>query len=317
MQTIETLTSEVALRSVRLSKLLAAKSHPDPTFAANSYSRYVGEDVELRTARQELVRAAQNLASLAQSPEDHILSLAWSSADTTNLAVLLRFNLPQLVPPVVGITAPELAAKARLPEDVVTRMMRYAIANGIFTEGPELGTFRHNASSALLARNEHLRDIALTGTRELSYCLLRLGDALELQQQDLGPKGAGGSNKQGALVPPPMAAFNLVYPEHHNVFEFLSKDPGAAGRYHKYMVGRHNTSRWTIGHMIGAYDWKSTANKTIVDVSFPSSNVENVFRRLTSFFLALRTTGRWFVRPHGPGAQPRLPSVHTVHCSGR
>ena len=112
--------------------------------------------------------------------------------------------------------------------------------------------FAHSASSALLAHDEHLRNIAVTGTRELSYILLRLGDALTMQYQN-GREG-------------PQAAFNLAFPEYHNIFEFLAKDPASAQRYHNYMVGRAHTSRWTIGHMITAYDWASIGSKTIIDV---------------------------------------------------
>lgn len=92
----------------------------------------------------------------------------------------------------------------------------------------------------------------MTGTRELSYILLRVADALKLQQE----KGLEG----------PQAAFNLAYPEYNNIFEFLAKDPASAQRYHKYMMGRANTSRWTISHLVTAYDWASVGSKKIMDV---------------------------------------------------
>ncbi len=278
MTTIESLSSLVTARSIRLSKCLAAKSHPDPTFDASSASRYAGEDAELRSARQDLVRAARDLASLAESPEDHILSLTWSSADAANLAILVRFSLPQLVPLSSGVSATDLASAADLPEDVVVRTMRYAVAKGIFEEAPAGRVFTHNASSALLAKNEHLRDIVSLGTAELSSILLRIADALELQQkqgrQEEQPKklegldGAGeGPTPREVAKGPPAAAFNVVYPEENNVFEYLSKQPALAAKYHKYMVARHNTSRWTIEHMLGAYDWAGVGSQTVVDVS--------------------------------------------------
>lgn len=150
-----------------------------------------------------------------------------------------------------SISAKELATTVDLPEDIVARSVRYAIGNGIFCE-PRAGMFAHNASSALLAHNEHLRNIALTSTHELSYILLRLPDALKLKQE----KGCKG----------PQAAFNVMYPEYHNIFEFLSKDPAAAQRYHQYMVGRMHTSRWTITHLLNAYDWTTIGANTIMDV---------------------------------------------------
>ena len=287
MTTVESLSSLVTARSIRLSKLLAAKSHPDPTFDASSAFRYAGEDAELRSARQDLLRAARDLASLAESPEDHILSLTWSSADTANLAVLVRFSLPQLVPLSSGISATDLAYAADLPEDVVVRMMRYAIGKGIFEEAPAGRVFTHNANSALLAKNEHLRDIVSHGTRELSSIVLRVADALELQQKqgrrEQQPKklegldGAGeGPMPKEVADGPPATAFNVVYPEEHNVFEFLSKQPALAARYHRYMVARHNTSRWTIEHMLGAYDWASVGGQTVVDVSSSADSASHL-----------------------------------------
>ena len=284
MTTIESLSSLVTARSIRLSKCLAAKSHPDPTFDASGASRYAGEDAQLRSARQDLVRAARDLASLAESPEDHILSLTWSSADAANLAVLVRFSLPQLVPySSSGISATDLASAADLPGDVVVRTMRYAVAKGIFEEAPAGSVFTHNASSALLAENEHLRDIVSHGTREMSSLLLRIADALELQQKqgrrEKQPKklegldGAGeGPAPKEVANGPPAVAFNVVYPEENNVFEYLSKQPALAARYHKYMVARHNTSRWTIEHMLGAYDWAGVGSQTVVDVSLSANS---------------------------------------------
>lgn len=171
--------------------------------------------------------------------------------DTANLAVLLRFDIAQHVPLEGSISVKDLASAVGLPEDIVARSVRYAIGNGIFYE-PDAGRFAHSASSALLAYNDHLRSIAVIGTRELSYILLRLGDALMIQHK---------SGREG-----PQAAFNLAYPEYHNVFEFLAKDPALAQRYHKYMVGRAQTSRWAIEHIITAYDWASLGSKTIIDV---------------------------------------------------
>lgn len=291
MSTIESLSSLVTARSIRLSKLLAAKSYPDPTFDASSASRYAGEDAELRSARQDLLRAARDLASLAESPEDHILSLTWSSADTANLAVLVRFSLPQLVPLSSGVSATDLASAA---EDVVVRTMRYAVGKGIFEEAPAGRVFTHNASSALLAKNEHLRDIVSHGTREMSSIMLRIADALELQQEQgrreqrlkklEGLDGAGEGSTPKVANAPPAAAFNVVYPEENNVFEYLSKQPALAARYHKYMVARHNTSRWTIEHMLGAYDWASLGGKTVVDVSLSAGSVYHLH------FLTCETT---------------------------
>lgn len=55
--TIELLTSTINARSIRLSRLLTAKSLPEPTFTEDNYSKYSGEDIKLRNIRLELARA--------------------------------------------------------------------------------------------------------------------------------------------------------------------------------------------------------------------------------------------------------------------
>lgn len=79
MTTLSSLAGVVAARSVEVSRRVAAKSLPEPDLANREDSnRYGAEDLELRKARNELASAAQDLARLAQSPEDQVLQLAWS-----------------------------------------------------------------------------------------------------------------------------------------------------------------------------------------------------------------------------------------------
>lgn len=82
MATLESLVGVIAARSVKVSKLVAAKSLPEPSFEKRNYNGFVDEDFELRKARNDLASAAQDLVRLAQGPEDHILQLAWSVCQT-------------------------------------------------------------------------------------------------------------------------------------------------------------------------------------------------------------------------------------------
>lgn len=130
--------------------------------------------------------------------------------------------------------------------------MRLAICNGIFQE-PEVGWFGHSASSALLARSQHMRNIAIFGTHELSSALIKLPDALK-QQQQLGEKA-------------PHAAFNLAYPEYKDAFDYFNNNAEANHRYHTYLEGRVNTSRWAVHHLKSAWHWDTLESGTIIDVS--------------------------------------------------
>jgi 6-hydroxytryprostatin B O-methyltransferase len=199
--------------------------------------------------------------------------------------VLLRFGIPQRVPLSGSITGGELAAAVGLQEDILLRTMRYAIScSGLFVEDPEgagaagVGVFGHNAASAELARRENLCDIANISTQELSRILGGLPEALSLQQQnghaggvvDANGKEEGNGAAVGDAAVPPEAAFNVAFPGYRNVFEYLARNPSVSERYHKYMMGRTNTARWSTANLVGAWDWgklaKAQTTTTIADV---------------------------------------------------
>lgn len=180
----------------------------------------------------------------------------FQSADTSNFGVILQFKVAENVPFGGSVTSADLAAKVGLPEDVLLRSLRYAVGNGLFVETAP-GVFAHSATSAAVARNQSLRDIALASTLEQAQMLLRLPETLALQQQ----------KKEGAEVP--YAAFNLVFPKYENIFECLAKEPELAMRYHLYMMGRVKTDRWSTANMVKSWDWANVGSKAIVDVSLP------------------------------------------------
>lgn len=167
----------------------------------------------------------------------------------------MRFGIPQALPLGSKMPAEELAKAVNLPTDILIRIMRLGVCNGIFEE-PERGWFGHSASSALLARSEHLRNIAVFGTHELSSALIKLPDALK-QQQELGEKG-------------PHAAFELAYPGYRDAFDYFNTNGEANSRYHTYLEGRVNTSRWAVHHLKSSWHWGSIGSSTVIDVSLDS-----------------------------------------------
>src|SRR5256885_1799916 len=78
IESLESLSSTIAIKSAQITKLLAARSLPVPTFREQSYADFAHDDSGLREARNELISAAQDILRLAQGPEDHILDMAWS-----------------------------------------------------------------------------------------------------------------------------------------------------------------------------------------------------------------------------------------------
>jgi len=249
---LTSIASSIPEKAILLSELLDKQKISQPSALESGYNAYAGETTAIRQARNDLATAAQDLMRLAQGPEDQILETAWLATDVSNLAVLVRFKLPQSVPLESSINIAELVAKTGLQEDIVLRMMRYAIGNGVFVENPE-GVFAHSAVSARLARSDALCDIVQTSTHELTKIVTSLSDTLETQKN--AKKGEG-----------PTIAFNLAFPGHDNVFSLAQKDPIIAKHYHMYQIGRSKTDRWSAANIIRSWDWASVGSKTIVDV---------------------------------------------------
>lgn len=137
--------------------------------------------------------------------------------------------------------------------DIVTRVVRYSICNGVFCE-PTKGQFAHTKFSAYLAEHEHVRDIASMATGELAIMNLHVAETLA-QQKENGSKG-------------PEAAFNLAYPDFPNAFAYIGANPTLAQRYHKYQVGRTKLPMWDVEHLINSWNWaEKIGNGMFVDVS--------------------------------------------------
>ena len=254
MASLEELTANLAAGVRRLSKI----ENQDQTNA---------HDV-----RNAAISAALELLSELRGPEEQFLHLSYAvcsrsnpfdsaaanvhgckSVDSANIAVLLRFDIAQGIPVDSSISAEDLASTVGLPVDVLTRVVRYAITNGIFRE-PSKGKFAHSTISAYIAKHEYVRDIASIATQELANMNLSLAEALTQQHM------TGGKS--------PAAAFNVAYPDFTNAFEFIGSDPGRGQRYHKYLAGRTQLPLWDVQHLVRSWNWaEKIGSGTLVDVS--------------------------------------------------
>jgi 6-hydroxytryprostatin B O-methyltransferase len=175
------------------------------------------------------------------------------ATDAANLDLLTRFEVPQHVPIDSSISFPELSKATRLPEDVLTRGVRYGIANGLFRE-TEPGRIAHSAASAALASNPHLRNIVHFGTEFLQNILMKIPETMLMQTDETTDKV-------------PETAFNLAYRTEENLFQYFAHSTELNRKYHEYLMGRVNTPLWSTDKLGAAWDWSSLGSKTIIDVS--------------------------------------------------
>ncbi|KAH8694082.1 putative O-methyltransferase [Talaromyces proteolyticus] len=250
---LETLALKIGASALEIREILNSQKAAYPTLNEKGYLAFSTaeyENHELRKLRNTIINHAHDLIRLASGPTDHILGLAFSAVDPSNLGIIVRFGIPQALPLGSKMSAEDLAKAVNLPTDVLTRVVRLGVCNGIFQE-LETGWFGHSASSALLAKSEHLRNIAVFGTHELSSALIKLPDALK-QQQELGAKG-------------PHAAFNLAYPDYKDAFDYFNNNGEGNSRYHTYLEGRVNTSRWAVNHLKSSWRWSTIGSSTVID----------------------------------------------------
>lgn len=154
--------------------------------------------------------------------------------------------------------------------DELTRTVRYAITNGIFTEYTP-GLFAHSAASAALARNKHLRDICDFNTDFLAAIQIKLAEALKARA--LGASDA------------PHAAFNVAYRTKDDLFEHFHKDTDLNAKYHGYLAGRVNTPLWSVDRLLTAWDWGALGDATVVDVCILTSPNLSLIYSLSSLSL--------------------------------
>jgi 6-hydroxytryprostatin B O-methyltransferase len=136
-------------------------------------------------------------------------------------------------------------------EDLLARILRYSIANGLFVEQAP-GVISHSASSAALVRNPHLSNIVHFGTEFLGGILLKVPTTVLLQRDD--PENAV------------EAAFNIAYSTDQSLFEYLQGDEDLTRKYHEYLAGRVNTPLWSVDRLRAAWPWASKEEVTVVDV---------------------------------------------------
>ncbi|KAI1769357.1 putative O-methyltransferase [Hypoxylon sp. FL1150] len=262
MASIESFASSISEQVSKLSFLLQEAGSAPPTFSEAGFGAFSHEEdsqtgKSLRETRSKILDAAQDLVQLVRGPTEHVLTLAWSAADAANIDLITRLKIPQHVPLESSITIPDLSAAIDVPEQLLARVIRYAIANGLFQEEPT-NVIRHSASSAALVRNPHLANIVHFGTEFLGNILMKVPDAVLLKRDD--PAHAV------------HAAFNLAYRTDETLFEYFYKNEDLTRKYHEYLAGRVNTPLWSVDRLRTAWPWTSKGKVTLVDIGGSSGH---------------------------------------------
>ncbi|KAK5131300.1 hypothetical protein LTR08_001139 [Meristemomyces frigidus] len=210
-------------------------------------------DSELQKIRGELVTSARLLADVFTGPRRYLTEyITISNHNSMTIHVIYSFNIPGHVPLEGTISFPDLAKAAGVDEDKVTRILRYAMLQHIFTE-PTPGQVGHSAVSRLLVTGSMNMDMLGHSTEDMWPGCLAQVEAL--RNIAAGPTtancgvaialGGGKKNFMEIIADQPDRVRRLG-----NAMAFMNA-PGGFGSPDKLLTG---------------FDWRGLGKATVVDV---------------------------------------------------
>ena len=126
-------------------------------------------------ARNTAISAANELSDLLKGPAE-MLRPDWS--ELVCLRIISRLGIAKMVPVGVAVPFSDIAAKTKLPERDVRRILRCAMTRHIFYE-PRSGYVTHTALSQLLAEDSKQQDIVASVVDVFWPAAVRTADAVE------------------------------------------------------------------------------------------------------------------------------------------
>lgn len=292
MSNQESLTS-LAEQITELTKAFTAQlkqgNVAEPSFAADSPTRYDGLSAEMFMTRQKLLDAVTDMWFMTQGPSESIFNYAHTvrlirplpssciavftnnkqaMPDAATLNILNYFDFWAAVPLEGAATYADIANKTRLPEDVVHRVLQHALNLRIFCETSDSpAKIQHNARSAALAKSSGLQALASGILDDAGAPMMVMHEALHRYTRD---KPALTQNMDES-------AFSLlhksgIYGSYNSSWQFIEND-GAGDQkgwrqrkfveFMKYIKGLFHLDQIVLG----AQDWAAVGKATVVDVS--------------------------------------------------
>lgn len=171
---IADLSSTIAHHTSLLNTYFAENNLPAPTFAGTAPVD-LNLPPELEQSRNIVLAATQDLHDLLLGPRELLF------AHTHNLLLPLQlihdYKLASLVPLDASISYAELAEKADLDVDRLTRILRLGIARRVFVE-EEPGRVAHSSASRLIAEDERMEAWVGAGVHDMAPAAGRVVEAL-------------------------------------------------------------------------------------------------------------------------------------------
>lgn len=147
---------EVLKRAEQIVSYLEKNNHDEPSLKPTSCS--IPNDAAYEALRIPLNNAAEELLRLVNGPLNWLRLFFCTHHDLAAWQVALDFEFFKAVPLEGSISLSEMAKVVGMDEDRIGRVMRLLVTQRVFVE-VETDMFQHNATSALIAKDEAINAV--------------------------------------------------------------------------------------------------------------------------------------------------------------
>ncbi|PGG98679.1 hypothetical protein GX51_06686 [Blastomyces parvus] len=268
--TLNGLAAKVAELSEAFTKLLQEKNIPEPTFAVDSPTSYVGLTAESFLVRQKLIDALNDMWYLTQGPSESIFNYVHTAMpDAAALHTMNYFDFWSAVPVDGTASYADIAKHTSLPEDVAYRLLQHAMTLRIFSEtepGKPSSRVQHTSRSAALARSSGLRALVSTVLDDAGAPMMVMNEALARYSRGKPALTQEMNETSFALF-----HRNGIYGKYSNSWEFLEND--GVGEKKGWRAANFAEFMRYVKHIfhleevvLKSHDWKAAGKATVVDL---------------------------------------------------
>jgi hypothetical protein len=169
--------------------------------------------------------------------------------NATCFNAIARFSIAAKVPLGGQVSFAELARQTPLSEQILTRLLRYAMTFHVFQE-PELGMVAHTKASKALADSD-LNDWLRAGTDEMWPAATKMVDA---------------SIKWPGSQEPNETGFCLANNTTDSIYQVMSNDPERAMRFGSAMRVFAKKPENDLAYLTDHYPWASLGQAQVLDI---------------------------------------------------
>ncbi|KAI1358363.1 O-methyltransferase-domain-containing protein [Xylaria arbuscula] len=241
------LSSTISNSVAKLDKVLQSHGLQTPSFDedASTNPSLPEEAVALQNV---ILDATSELHDLVSSPMGLLLNKT-SQNNMVPFQFISHLGIAEMVPLGGQISFQEIAAKTGLNEQIIGRILRFAITMRVFRE-PEPGMLAHsNVSKAIT--DSSLNDWLKAASRDLWPAATKTFDAVMKwpNSQEINE-----------------TAFTLAHNTDKSVYDFFQANPDRALTFVGSLKALTSSPDYDVRHVIDNYDWQSLGHVQVVDV---------------------------------------------------